>query len=121
MILPGMRRETLGHKITKLHRSVMNIFSQSIQNGTIRFGVGWALYPDDADTSKMLVAVAEGRNEMPTGSSTENLLALNAHNRKETESPVTTESRVSSTDSEPNPAPEPDAVLSRARGSVWDT
>ncbi len=92
MILPGMRRGTLGHKITKLHRSVMNIFSELIDNGTIRFGVGWALYPDDADSSKMLLAVAEGRIEMPTGSSTENLLALNAHNRKETESPVTTES-----------------------------
>jgi diguanylate cyclase (GGDEF)-like protein len=92
MILPGMKRETLGYKINKLHTSVVASFSQLINNGTIRFGVGWSLYPDDADTSKMLVAVAEGRNEMPTGSATENLLALDAHNRKEAESPVTAES-----------------------------
>jgi putative nucleotidyltransferase with HDIG domain/diguanylate cyclase (GGDEF)-like protein len=95
MVLPGMRQETLGHKITKLHRSVTGVFSQLIQDGTVRFGVGWALYPDDADTSKMLLAIAEGRHEMPTDSSTENLLALDAHNRRASESPVTAESGLS--------------------------
>ena len=92
LILPGMKRETLNHKIEKLHTAVLSIFSPLIKNETIRFGVGWALYPDDADTSKLLLAIAEGRNEMRTGSSTENLLALQAHNRKETESPLTSES-----------------------------
>ncbi len=92
LILPGMKRETLTPKIEKLHTQVLRIFSPLIKNETIRFGVGWALYPDDADTSKLLLAIAEGRNEMRTGSSTGNLLALQAHNRKETESPLTAES-----------------------------
>jgi diguanylate cyclase (GGDEF)-like protein len=94
LILPGMKRETLSHKIEKLHTAVSSIFPQLIKNETIRFGVGWALYPDDADTSKLLLAIAEGRNEMRTGSSTENLLALHVHNRQETQSPVTAESQL---------------------------
>jgi diguanylate cyclase (GGDEF)-like protein/putative nucleotidyltransferase with HDIG domain len=94
LILPGMKRETLSHKIEKLHTAVLSIFPQLIKNETIRFGVGWALYPDDADTSKLLLAIAEGRNEMRTGSSTENLLALHVHNRQETQSPVTAESQL---------------------------
>jgi diguanylate cyclase (GGDEF)-like protein/putative nucleotidyltransferase with HDIG domain len=89
MVLPGMKREALGHKIEKLHTAVANIFPQWIKNGTIRFGVGWALYPDDADTTKLLLAVAEGRNEMRTGSPSENLLAMHKHNHQETDSPVT--------------------------------
>jgi diguanylate cyclase (GGDEF)-like protein/putative nucleotidyltransferase with HDIG domain len=88
MILPGMKRETVGYKIEKLETAVLNTFPQLIKNGTMRLVVGWAHYPDDADTSKLLLAIAEGRNEMRTGSSTDNLLALNAHNQKETESPA---------------------------------
>ncbi len=94
MVLPGMKRATLGSKIEKLHASILSLFPEPIQSGTIRFGVGWALYPDDADTSKLLLAIAEGRNEMRTGSSTENLLAMQAHNRKEVELPATAETSV---------------------------
>lgn len=86
LILPGMKRETLTHKIEKLHAALLGIFPQFNENQTVRFGIGWALYPDDADTSKLLLAIAEGRNEMRTGSSAETLLALHAHNRNETES-----------------------------------
>ena len=93
LILAGMKRENLGDKIEKVHTAVMNTFPQLIENGTIRFGVGWAGYPDDADTSKALLAIAEGRNEMRMGSSTENLLAMHAHNCKETESPATAETQ----------------------------
>jgi len=82
MILPGMKRETLGHKIEKLHGAVAGVFPQLIENGAICFGAGGAIYPDDADTSKLLLAIAEGRNEM------RNILALNAHNRQETESQI---------------------------------
>ena len=94
MILPGMKRENLGDKIEKVHSAVLNTFPQLIGDGTIRFGVGGARYPDDADTSKALLAIAEGRNEMRMGSSTENLLAMHAHNRKETDSPATKETQL---------------------------
>jgi diguanylate cyclase (GGDEF)-like protein len=93
LILAGMKRENLGDKIEKVHTAVMNTFPQLIENGMIRFGVGWARYPDDADTSKALLAIAEGRNEMRMGSSTENLLAMHGHNCKETESPATAETQ----------------------------
>jgi putative nucleotidyltransferase with HDIG domain len=94
MILPGMKGETLGDKIDSLHGSASTSFRQRMEHGTIRFDVGWALYPDDADTAKLLLAVAEGRKEMRTGSSTESLLALHAHNRRETESPPVEEVRL---------------------------
>jgi diguanylate cyclase (GGDEF)-like protein len=85
MILPGIKRGALSNKIETLHTAALTIFSKLIERGTIGFGIGWALYPDDADTSKLLLAIADGRKEMRTGSATENLLALHAHNRKETE------------------------------------
>ena len=85
MILPGMKRETLGYKIEKLHTAALRSFPQLTEHGAIRFEIGWALYPDDADTGKLLLAIAEGRKQMRTGSVTENLLALHAHNRRETE------------------------------------
>jgi hypothetical protein len=74
-----------------------------IKNGTIHLEVGWALYPDDADTSKLLLAVAEGRSEMRTGGSTENLLAMHAHNRRETESPATAETQLGFEQRTPRP------------------
>jgi diguanylate cyclase (GGDEF)-like protein/putative nucleotidyltransferase with HDIG domain len=86
LILPGMKHETLSHKLEKMQAAVSRTFPQLMQSGTVRFGVGWALYPDDADTSKLLLAIAEGRNEMRTGGLAEDLLALNSHNRKEPES-----------------------------------
>jgi hypothetical protein len=89
-----MKGETLGDKIESLHGSASSSFRQRMEHGTIRFDVGWALYPDDADTAKLLLAVAEGRKEMRTGSSTESLLALHAHNRRETESPPVEEVRL---------------------------
>jgi len=91
MILPGMKRETLGHKIETLQATVLSSFPQWIETGKIRFSMGAAFYPDDADTSNLLLAIAHGRNEMRGGGATENLLALHAQNRKETESPSTTE------------------------------
>jgi diguanylate cyclase (GGDEF)-like protein len=87
MILPGMKRTVLGDKLELLRAAAHSAFPELIANGNIRFGIGWSLYPDDADTSKLLLAVAGGRNEMSTASSAESLLALHAHNRGETESP----------------------------------
>ena len=60
-----------------------------------KFEAGWALYPDDADTAKLLLAIAEGRREMRTGSATDNLLALLAHNRREPEFSPTGEAELS--------------------------
>jgi diguanylate cyclase (GGDEF)-like protein/putative nucleotidyltransferase with HDIG domain len=85
MILPAMKRDALGHKVAKLHAAALRSFPQMMEQGTIRFEIGWALYPDDADTAKLMVAIAEGRKEMRTGSATQSLLALHAHNRSETE------------------------------------
>lgn len=86
MILPGMKRETLRHKLEKLHIAINSLFPQLAETGRIHFGAGWALYPDDADTTKLLLAVAEGRNEMKTGTPTESLLAL--HSRSAHEMPM---------------------------------
>jgi diguanylate cyclase (GGDEF)-like protein/putative nucleotidyltransferase with HDIG domain len=85
MILPGMKRETIGFKIETLYSTVSKTFPQWIENGTVRFALGTALYPDDADTSKLLLAVAEGRNEKRASGPAESLLALHAHNRAEVE------------------------------------
>ncbi len=83
LIMPGMKRETIGPKIAKLQETVSRIFPHSADNEAIRFALGSALYPDDADTSKLLMAVAEGRKAMQVGGSPESLLALHAQNRVE--------------------------------------
>ena len=84
-----MKGEALGDKIEKLQTAALRSFPQMMEHGRIRFEIGWALYPDDADTAKLLLAIAQGRKEMRTGNVTENLLALHAHNRRETEiSPI---------------------------------
>jgi hypothetical protein len=91
MILPGMKRETMGPKIQKMHAAAEMVFPPVAGYGPVRFAIGTAFYPDDADTSKLLLAIAEGRNEMRIGGSTESLLALHAHNRSEMESEVAEE------------------------------
>jgi diguanylate cyclase (GGDEF)-like protein len=83
LILPGMKQETLGPKIEKIQEMVSKIFPHSQDNVAVRLALGWALYPDDADTGKLLMAVAEGRKEMRVNGSTESLLALHAQNRSE--------------------------------------
>jgi putative nucleotidyltransferase with HDIG domain/diguanylate cyclase (GGDEF)-like protein len=87
LILPGMKGKAVGLKIETLRETVSATFPQSIDNGAIRFAVGTSLYPNDADTAKLLLAIAEGRNGRTVGNSTESLLALEAHNR-ETQSAV---------------------------------
>jgi diguanylate cyclase (GGDEF)-like protein/putative nucleotidyltransferase with HDIG domain len=83
LILPGMKHETLAPKIEKIQEMVSKIFPHSQDNVAVRLALGWALYPDDADTGKLLMAVAEGRKEMRVNGSTESLLALHAQNRSE--------------------------------------
>ncbi len=85
MVLPGMKGDALGDKIESLHGAAWSAFRRMMEHGTIRFEIGWALYPDDADTAKLLLAIAEGRKQARAGSAAENLLALHAHNRRETE------------------------------------
>ncbi len=93
LILPGMKREDISHKIEALHAGVLSAFQPLIGNRITRFAVGEALYPDDAATAKLLLAIAEGRKDRQVTGATESLLALNAHNRKETESPETADTR----------------------------
>jgi putative nucleotidyltransferase with HDIG domain/diguanylate cyclase (GGDEF)-like protein len=81
MILPGMKHKPLAFKIERLYAAAAGIFPGLLENGTIRFEVGWAHYPEDAVTSKLLMAIAEGRRDRQTGSLSENLLALHAHHR----------------------------------------
>jgi hypothetical protein len=57
--------------------------------------VGAALYPDDSDTVKLLLAIAEGRKDHRVTGATESLLALNAHHHKETGSPEAADSPTS--------------------------
>jgi hypothetical protein len=56
-----------------------------MKNGSVHLEIGSAFYPNDADTSKMLLTNAEGRNEMHSGGPEESLLELNEHNRREVE------------------------------------
>jgi diguanylate cyclase (GGDEF)-like protein/putative nucleotidyltransferase with HDIG domain len=93
VIYPGMKRDALGHKVEKLNAAAFSVFPQMIENGSIRFGIGWAHYPEDAATSKLLLAIAEGRSEIQANSLTENLLALHAQNRKQTEAPPAEEAQ----------------------------
>lgn len=83
IIFPGMKRDTLIHKLEQLYAGVASQFPQAIDDGTVRVGVGWAVYPDDADTPKLLVAIAEGRHEMAGDDTIHNLLALDAHNQRD--------------------------------------
>jgi diguanylate cyclase (GGDEF)-like protein len=85
LILPGMKREAVGPKIEKMNGSLKAVFPRLMKNGSVHLEIGSAFYPDDADTSKMLLTIAEGRNEMHTGGPAESLLALNEHNRREVE------------------------------------
>ena len=84
LILPGMKREAIRSKIEKLNGPLRSVFPRLMKNGSVHLEIGSAFYPDDADTSKMLLTIAEGRNEMHSGLE-ESLLALNEHNRREGE------------------------------------
>jgi diguanylate cyclase (GGDEF)-like protein/putative nucleotidyltransferase with HDIG domain len=91
IVLPGMKRQDLGPRIERISSAVSTIFSQLIESRKISLGIGWATYPDDADTSRLLLVVAEGRNETGTTRSAEGLLALHAHNRGENQESAKTE------------------------------
>ena len=86
MILPGMKQKPLALKLEKLHAAAAHIFPGLLEDGTIRFEVGWAHYPDDAVSGKLLLAIAEGRRDSQAGSVSQNLLALHARHRNEVES-----------------------------------
>lgn len=88
LILPGMKRDAIARKIEELLATVSGTFPQLFENGAIRFGVAAALYPDDADTAKLLLAIAEGRQEKDNSGSTKGLLALQTQHREETDSPL---------------------------------
>lgn len=85
MILPGMKQVPLAIKVERLHAAATKLFPGLFENGTLRFEVGWAHYPDDAVTAKLMIAIAEGRRDNPAGSLSENLLALHTRHQRETE------------------------------------
>ena len=85
IVLPGMRQRTLMHKIEKLRSDVSSAFPQLLSSGAMPLEIGWALYPDDADTSKLIMAVADGRRKMRADSSIRSLVALDAHNSADPE------------------------------------
>jgi diguanylate cyclase (GGDEF)-like protein/putative nucleotidyltransferase with HDIG domain len=76
LILPGMRPKAIGQKVEELVAIVSRTFPQAIETGTMRFQLGASFYPDDADTLKLLLAIAEGRKETEHSGSTRSLLAL---------------------------------------------
>jgi diguanylate cyclase (GGDEF)-like protein len=82
IIFPGMKAEPLGEKIDALEAGLSRELPRRNDHAPTHFRFGWALYPDDAATTKLLMAIAERRSEMQAGSATENLLALHAQNRK---------------------------------------
>ena len=87
IIFPGMKIEALGEKIEALEASLLRELPRKAYKIPALFRFGWALYPDDAATSKLLMAIAEGRAELQSSSAAENLLALHAQNRQGQEQP----------------------------------
>ncbi len=73
LILPGMKREDLGGKIAALQ----SILSEACP-GAVHFNVGEALYPDDADSAKLLLEIAERRTGQHPATGTKSILALDA-------------------------------------------
>lgn len=65
VVLPGMRRESLGVKTARLGE----IASQADPSGLtpISLNIGMAFYPDDGDSSRTLLAVAQHRKSQPRG------------------------------------------------------
>ena len=86
LILPGMKPTDVKYKIETVQVTAFNAFQQLMFDGTIGFAIGESFYPDDADTAKLLVAIAEGRKAAHAIDMTASLTALQAHNRKEAES-----------------------------------
>jgi len=85
LILPGMRREDLTGKIAKLTAIVAAAERQVSNEAMINFKVGEALYPNDADTGKLLLTIAERRTEQHLTTQTESILALNSRASAENE------------------------------------
>jgi diguanylate cyclase (GGDEF)-like protein/putative nucleotidyltransferase with HDIG domain len=85
LILPGMKRVDINYKLEMVQANALSTFQQLLSDGTIGFAIGEAYYPDDADTAKLLMAIAEGRKAARTIDVSASLTALHAHNRKEQE------------------------------------
>ena len=83
IIFPGMKIEALAVKIEALQAEILSELPRQAVSGPSPFQFGWAIYPDDAATSKLLLAIAERRSEMQTGGVAENLLALHSQYRQE--------------------------------------
>ncbi len=83
VIFPGMKIEALAAKIEALQAQILSELPSQTFSGPPLFQFGWAIYPDDAATSKLLLAIAERRSEMQTGGVAENLLALHSQYRQE--------------------------------------
>jgi diguanylate cyclase (GGDEF)-like protein/putative nucleotidyltransferase with HDIG domain len=82
IILPGMRREDLGGKIATLNANMADACRRLGGCGTVHFNAGEALYPDDADSAKLLLEIAERRTEPHLTTETESILALGANTSK---------------------------------------
>jgi GGDEF domain-containing protein len=87
IIFPGMKIEALGEKIEALQAEILSQLPRRAALAPPLFHFGWAIYPDDAATSKLLLAIAERRSDMQTGGVAENLLALHSHYSQELDSP----------------------------------
>ena len=87
VIFPGMKIEALGEKIEALQAEILSQLPRRASLAPSLFHFGWAIYPDDAATSKLLLAIAERRSDMQTGGVADNLLALHSHYSQELDSP----------------------------------
>jgi putative nucleotidyltransferase with HDIG domain len=112
LILPGMKPKPLALKIEKLHAMAMDTFAELMKSGAMRFEVGWAHYPDDAVTAKLMMTVAEGRRDQQTGSLAENLLALHARHRTPAETSENAKASPAAPSAIPPAAPAPAMVPS---------
>jgi diguanylate cyclase (GGDEF)-like protein/putative nucleotidyltransferase with HDIG domain len=78
LILPGMVREDLRRKITRLSAIVTEAERQVCDKVLINLIVGEALYPDDADEPKLMMMIAERRLDQHSATHADSLLALSS-------------------------------------------
>ncbi|MBI4874098.1 MAG: HD domain-containing protein [Acidobacteria bacterium] len=78
LVLPGMRPDHLGGKTLALDAAVATAAVRAGNPGLACLAVGAAFYPDDADSAKSLLAIAERRAEQHLTRQAEDLLALEA-------------------------------------------
>lgn len=87
LVLPGINRDDLARKMSKLASLVASPDLQVSPQLTIQLMTGEALYPDDGDEANLLLTIAKRRMEQHLPTDTESILALNSQSALGSEAP----------------------------------